>query len=453
MDEPTNHLDIDATEWLEDFLKNYKKCFLVISHDRYFLDVVTNKTLELENCQGKLYNVSYTQYVKQKAEDRKIMQKHFDLQQKEIARLEAFIEQQRRWNRQRNIIAAESRQKALDRMQKIEKPIALPGKIRIKFRTSIISGNDVLFVENLKKEYPGKLVFDNINFTIRKNERVFLLGPNGCGKSTLLKILAGMLEETSGSFEYGHNVMLGYYDQEQKNLDENSTIIEEVWNSNEKLTQTEIRNTLAAFLFTGEDVFKPISVLSGGERSRVSLVKLILSGANFLLLDEPTNHLDINSREVLEEALEEFDGTLLVVSHDRYLINKLATRILAMDGEGSALKDFSGGYSLYQEHKNAQKKEQSISSENSMSQSKLEHLQSKEERARQRRLEKRLKQTEKEIESTENRIRDIENEMTQEEVCSDHVKLLELQQEYDRLKASLERLYRDWEELMSEWEE
>jgi len=449
LDEPTNHLDIDATEWLEDFLKNYRKCFLVISHDRYFLDVTTTKTLELENCHGKLYNVSYSGYVKQKSEDRKILQKHYELQQKEIARLEAFIEQQRRWNRERNIKAAESRQKAIDRMEKIEKPSPLPGKIRIKLRTGIVSGNDVLFVENLKKDYPGKQVFDNISFNIKKNEKVFLLGPNGCGKSTLLKILAGMLDETSGSVEYGHNVIPGYYDQEQKDLDENSTIIEEVWKAKEKLTQTEIRNTLAAFLFKGEDVFKPISVLSGGERSRVSLAKLMLSGANFLLLDEPTNHLDINSREALEDALQEFDGTLLVVSHDRYLINKLATRILVMDGKGSSLEDFAGGYSQYQEYKNTQKKEQDTSSENSMSRSKLEHLLSKEEKSRQRRLEKRLNQTENDIELTESRMKEIESEMTKEEVCSDHVKLLELQQEYDRLKDRLERLYRDWEELMS----
>ena len=257
---------------------------------RFFLDAVTNKTIELENRACKTFNGNYTFFAKHKAIDREIQQKHFNLQEKEISKMEAFIEQQKRWNREKNIIAAESRQKAIDRMDKIDKPKNLPDKIKIKFKTGIVSGNDVLFVENLSKTYPGKPLFQNISFILRRDERAFLLGPNGSGKSTFLKIISGKIEDYDGSFEYGHKVKIGYYDQEHEGLNEKNTILDEVWNSNEELTQTELRNALASFLFKGEDVLKPISILSGGEKSRVALVKLMLSGANVLLLDEPTNH-------------------------------------------------------------------------------------------------------------------------------------------------------------------
>lgn len=451
LDEPTNHLDIEALEWLEDFLKNYRKSIVLISHDRYFLDAVTNKTVELENCECRVYNGNYTSYLNQKSIDREIQQKHYEMQQKEISRMEAFIEQQKRWNREKNIIAAESRQKAIDRIERLERPKELPDKIRIKFRSSIISGNDVLFVEQLAKEYPGKPLFKNISFKLTRNERVFLLGPNGCGKSTLLKLLAGKLDKTSGLFEYGHNVRLGYYDQELENLNESSSIIEEVWNSNEKLTQTELRTTLAAFLFKGEDVFKPISTLSGGEKSRVSLVKLMLSGANFILLDEPTNHLDINSREVLENALSSFDGTILTVSHDRYFINKLATRVLEFDG--SSLIDFKGNYSYYLEQRSRINKiTQAVPDEIKVTKSKLEHLESKEIRARQRKLEKQLNDTEQEISGIEVRLGEIESEMESEEVYSDHIKLTQLHDEEVGLRKRLEVLYGFWGELIAEKE-
>lgn len=449
LDEPTNHLDISAIEWLESFLKNYRKCVLLISHDRFFLDVITNKTIELENCECRTYNGNYSSYIELKKADREIQQKHFELQQKEIARLEAYIEQQRRWNRERNIIAAESRQKAIDRMDKIERPKDLPDKVRIKFRGSIISGNDVLFIENLEKEYPGKPLFKNINLRIKRSEKVFLLGPNGCGKSTLLKILSGRLQETSGSFEYGHKVKIGYYDQEHSELDESNSIIEEVWKSNEKLTQTEIRNSLASFLFKGEDVLRPVSTLSGGEKGRVSLLKLMLCGSNLLLLDEPTNHLDINSREVLEEALRDFDGTLLIVSHDRYFINKLATRIIEL--EGDSLLDFGGNYSFYMEHKSRIKKEASLEAPSAApSQAKLERIATKEEKARQRRIEKQLADTETEIADTEARLKQIDTEMSSEEASSDHVLLIKLQEEKSGHETRLEELYDLWEQLSSE---
>jgi len=452
LDEPTNHLDIDTLEWLEEFLKNYRKSVLVISHDRYFLDRVTNKTIEIENNKCKIYDGNYSAFMKQKAEDREIQQKHYELQQKEIAKMEAFIEQQKRWNRERNIVAAESRQKAIDRLDKIEKPEKLPEKIKIKFRSEIASGNDVLFVEGLSKEYPGKQLFCDVNFKIKKNERVFLLGPNGCGKTTLLKILGGRLEPTLGSVEYGYNIIVGYYDQELKDLDENNTIIDEVWSVNEKLTQTEIRNVLASFLFRGEDVFKKISTLSGGEKSRVALVKLMLSGANFLLLDEPTNHLDVNSRESLEEALLNFDGTILAVSHDRYFISKLGTRILEFNGK--SVFDYKSDYPNYLEYRNKIKKAMQHEGKltRKVSASKLEHMESKEEKARKRKLEKQLNETEHEIEEIESRLETIKNEMQREDIQSDHIKLLDFHDEYNKLNKRLEELYIIWESLAEEKE-
>lgn len=449
LDEPTNHLDINSLEWLEDFLKNYKKCVLIISHDRYFLDMVTNKTIELENSQCRVYNGNYTSYMQQKSVDRDIQQKHFDQQQKEIAKMEAFIEQQKRWNREKNIIAAESRQKAIDRIDKVVKPKELPDKIKIKLKSTIISGNDVLFVEKLAKEYPGKTLFKDISFNLKRNEKVFLLGPNGCGKSTILKLLTGRLEKTCGEVEYGHKVKVGYYDQEHEGLNEENCILDEVWNDNDSLTNTHVRNVLASFLFKGEEVFKPISVLSGGEKARVALVKLMLSGSNFLILDEPTNHLDINSREVLEESLLNFDGTILAVSHDRYFINKLATRILELDNE--SLLDYGGNYSFYIEYKNRIKKDkQSNVVESKSSATKLDFMSNKEEKSRQRKLEKQLNDCEKEISEIESRLSAIQSEMTSETVLCDHIMLTKLHDEQSSLEIKLETLYELWETLASE---
>lgn len=443
LDEPTNHLDIDAMEWLEDFLKNYRKSVFIISHDRYFLDSVTTKTLELENCQCKMYPGSYSQYARQKALDREIQQKHFEQQQKEISRMEAFIEQQRRWNREKNIVAAESRQKAIDRIEKLDAPKKLPDKIKIKFQSSLTSGNDVLNVDALSKEFPDKPLFNDISFEMKRNENTFLLGPNGCGKSTLLKIFAGRLPQTSGYFEYGHKVLLGYYDQELEDLDETKTVLEEVWDTNESLTHTQIRNALAQFLFTGEDVYKPVRILSGGEKSRVALVKLMLSGSNFLLLDEPTNHLDINSREALEEALQNFDGTILAVSHDRYFIKKLATRIIEMSDH--SLNDFKGDYTYYLEKRNTINSADSTGTkETVMSASKLERLETKEDKARQRKFERLLAQTEKAIFETETRLNVIETEMSTEVTQSDHIALTALLEEQTILRSKLDDLYEAW---------
>ena len=330
LDEPTNHLDIETMGWLENFLIDYTGNVLIISHDRFFLDRVTNKTLRIEHCRAKLYNGSYTASIAQYEEDRAIQEKHYQLQQKEIARQEAYIAQQRAWNRERNIVAAESREKALERMVKIEKPKAAPKAIRMHFTASGESGNEVLRARGLSMGFGAHTLFSHLDFLIKKRERVFIVGPNGCGKSTLIKLMLDQLAPTAGLIEFGYNVEIGYYDQENQNLTPANTVLEELWSAYPSLPELEIRNALALFLFRNDDIEKTVSMLSGGERARLTLAKLILSKMNLLILDEPTNHLDINSREALEAALDGFDGTLITVSHDRYLIDKLATRILAL---------------------------------------------------------------------------------------------------------------------------
>ena len=451
LDEPTNHLDIDAVEWLEDFLINYKKGVMIISHDRFFLDRITNKTLEIENCESKLYNGNYTKYVKQKEQDREIQQKHYEQQQKEIARIEAFIEQQKRWNRERNIIAAESRQKAIERMEKIEKPKDLPEKIKIDFKVAMQSGNEVLTVDKLSKEYPGRPLFKNLSFKIKKKERVFILGPNGCGKSTLLKILRGKIKEYSGSFKFGHNTTEAYYDQEHSDLSLNNTVIDELLEVSDNLSMTEIRNALAMFLFKGDDVFKEIDKLSGGEKGRISLLKIMLSGANVLILDEPTNHLDISSREILESALLDYEGTLIIVSHDRYFIDKIATRIIELGSESYI--DYMGNYSEFKQYKGRIALEaKTASTAEKVSAAKLSHIATKEEKARRRKLERQYTETENEIAKLESSIENIKAEMQSEEILSDHVKLNELHNKQQEMEKRLEELYELWETLAMEIE-
>ncbi|MBP3580947.1 MAG: ABC-F family ATP-binding cassette domain-containing protein, partial [Clostridia bacterium] len=352
LDEPTNHLDIETVEWLEEYLKGYKKSIIVISHDRYFLDKITKKTFEVENHKGKLYPCAYTEYVRRKEEDRKNDEKHYNLQQKEIARLEAFIENQHRWNRERNIIAAESRMKAIDRMEKLEKPKDLPSNIKFRFEMGENGKcpDKMLEVTGLSKGYPGKQLFENVSFLLHGRDKMFILGQNGVGKSTMLKILCGKLGQDFGTFEYARGLSIGYYDQEHQGLDNKNTVIDELWNCFPNKTQTEIRSVLAGFLFTSEDVFKSIEVLSGGEKARLTFAKLMLEKSDLLILDEPTNHLDAPSREVLEQALVQYDGTLLCVSHDRYFVKKLANRIFEMRTDGTL--DFKGDYETFCECKN-----------------------------------------------------------------------------------------------------
>ena len=328
LDEPTNHLDIETLAWLEGYLASYPKCVMIISHDRYFLDKVTNKTLAIEHRRAKLYNGGYTKSMEQRRLDREIAERHWKNQQREIARQEAYIAQQRAWNRERNIVAAESRQKLLDKMERVERPENDPRAIRMRFGEAIASGNDVLNVRSLSMGFGERILFRDLSFLVRRKERVLVIGPNGCGKSTLIKLILHKLSPTAGIIEEGYNVVVGYYDQENQNLTPSNTVLDELWNAYPTKTETEIRNTLALFRFTGDAVFKEVGVLSGGERARLTLAKLMLSQMNLLILDEPTNHLDIDSREALESALEQFDGTIITVSHDRYLIEKLATRIL-----------------------------------------------------------------------------------------------------------------------------
>ena len=448
LDEPTNHLDIAAVEWLEDYLKNYKKCLLIISHDRYFLDSVTNKTIEIENKTSTFYNTNYSGFVKQKAINREIQEKHYQLQQKEIARQEAIIEQQRRFNREKNIVTAESRLKALDRMVKIDKPEAAPSKMRMRFNQAVTSGNEVLELDSVSKAYGDKKLFENLSFKVKRAERVFLLGPNGCGKSTLLKILAGRLDATSGKFSFGAKVDMGYYDQEMADLNKDNTILDEVWSVNQKLIQTEVRSALAAFLFTGEDVFKKISVLSGGEKSRVSMLKLIFSEANFIILDEPTNHLDINSREILEEALMDYEGTMLIVSHDRYFIDKLATRII--DIGATPPVDCMGNYTYFVSHIRKNTAQNNSNEINTISEAKQSRIATKEERSRIRKLEKQLSDAEKEISNLEGRLEELENEMV--EAATNHIKLIELTEEKTVKEQKLEELYAVWTEVSEQLE-
>ena len=328
LDEPTNHLDIETLGWLENYLLTYKKCVMVISHDRYFLDRVTNKTLAIEHHRAKLYHGGYTATTEQRRIDRELAEKHYKDQQKEIARQEAYIAQQRQWNRERNIIAAESRQKLLDKMVRLEKPKEAPKSIRMQFSAASASGNEVLTAHRLSMGFDGRTLFKDLSFLVKKNERLFIVGQNGAGKSTLIKMMLGKLAPLSGYLEAGYNVEIGYYDQENQNLSPENTVLDELWNAYPTLPETEIRNTLALFRFTNEDVFKTVEKLSGGERARLTLAKLILSKMNLLILDEPTNHLDIDSREALEKALSAFDGTVITVSHDRYFMDKLATRVL-----------------------------------------------------------------------------------------------------------------------------
>lgn len=449
LDEPTNHLDIETLAWLEDFLSSYRGTLLVISHDRYFLDRVTNKTLEIENRHAELYGGNYTRYVELKAENREIRERQYKNQQKEIARIEAYIEQQRRWNRERNIIAAESRQKALDRMVKIERPEELPQKIRLAFTKSGESGNDVLTARGLSKSFPDKPLFSDVSFLVKKHDRMFIQGPNGCGKSTLIKIIADKLLPDSGELEFGYNVTVGYYDQENQNLDPENTVLDELWNCHENLTQTEIRSALALFLFKGDDIEKKVSVLSGGEKARLTLCKLILQKMNLLILDEPTNHLDINSREALEGALQNFDGTIIAVSHDRYFISKLATRILDL-GIKPAL-DYMGGYDDYQRYKTLMKPgvQDSELSREDMTDSKERYLKNKEQAAEQRRLQTRKKKNAEETAKLEKELETVIEAQSDESRQSDYVHMNELYERQTEIETRLMELYEEAETLAS----
>ncbi len=442
LDEPTNHLDISALAWLEDYLKNGAKTVIIISHDRYFLDKVTTKTLEIENNHSKMYNGSYSVYAEKKRIDREIQAKQYKDQQKEIARIEAYIANQRRWNRERNIIAAESREKQLAKLVRKERPEALPDKIKFSFQSASRSGDDVLSVRNISKSYGEKTLFSDVSFEIGYKDRAFLFGENGCGKSTLIKIIAGRLAPDKGVIDCGYNVYMGYYDQENQELDGGNTVMDELWSVNESLAPGEIRSILARFLFRGDDCFKNVSDLSGGERARLTLAKLIMSKNNLLILDEPTNHLDINSREVLEEALESYEGTLIAVSHDRYFISKLSNRILAFGAEEKGkIFDYKGSYDEFLNYRaqyiNVKENSSEVKKE---TEAKSEYLKKKEEASAKRKLEHKIEVSKKEVQRIEKRIEEIDTESASV-AATDHKRLAELYDEKEALEEKLMDLY------------
>ncbi len=444
LDEPTNHLDLDTMLWLEGHLAAYpkSKTVLLVSHDRLFLDRVTNKTLDIEHGRAKLYKAKYSDYAELKKKDRAEAEKKYELQQREIARQEAYIEQQRRWGRERNIIAAESREKALARMEKLEKPMALPKSIRFTLTSSGESGNEVAEAKGLTMGFGANILFKNLSFLVKKHDRLFIWGPNGCGKSTLIKLLLGQLEPLSGTIEFGYNVTVGYYDQENQNLDEENTVLDELWNAYPTLTETEIRNTLALFLFRGQDIEKEVRVLSGGERARLTLAKLILSKMNLLILDEPTNHLDIESREALENALKAFDGTIIAVSHDRYFTRQLATRFVDL-GDGG--RDFRGGYDDYMAWREARGDDlPAVLNATVESAPKDEYAERKRSNAERRKLEKRKAEIAREIAKLEKRIADIDD-LLFGEAATDYIRAAELTDEKTVAEDRLMQLYEEEE--------
>ena len=452
LDEPTNHLDMESIAWLETYLLNYPGAVFIVSHDRYFLDKVVTKIVEIEAAQMRMYEGNYSAYALKKAQLRDAQYKAYLNQQREIKHQEAVITKLRSFNREKSIKRAESRVKMLDKIQRIEKPIEIDNQMRISLEPRFISGNDVLTVEGLSKAFPGQTLFTDINFEIKRGERVALIGNNGTGKTTILKILNGIVDADAGRFALGSKVQIGYYDQEHHVLHMEKTIFQEISDTYPTLTETEIRNMLAAFLFTGDDVFKLISSLSGGERGRVSLAKLMLSEANFLILDEPTNHLDIASKEILEEALNSYTGTVLYVSHDRYFINQTATRI--MDLTNQAIVNYIGDYDDYLEKKDemtriyapAQETAAQEVKEN-VSETKLTWQQQKEEQALKRKRENELKKVEARIEELETRDKEIDETMVLPDICTNVAECTKLSREKAAIAEELEGLYEKWEEL------
>lgn len=449
LDEPTNHLDIESVEWLEGFLQNSKCAFIVISHDRYFLDRVTNKTFSLENGRLKSYIGSYSEFAKQHEIEKKTELRNYENAVKEIERLEGIVEQQRRWNREKNIKTAESKMKVIEKLESgLVKPAGETEEMNFSFRSCGGGGQDVVMCDGLGMSFDGKNIFKNVDLFIKKGERVFLLGPNGCGKTTFLKILMGIYTQTEGKFKIGANIKIGYYDQIQESLSMDKTIIDEVWDAYPALTRTQIRNALAVFLFRGEDVFKEINKLSGGERARVELVKLMLASFNLLIMDEPTNHLDIESREALEKSLADYDGTMIMVSHDRYFINKLADRIIYLTNNG--LESFSGSYDDFCA---AHGSTDIINEEKKSPEKGLDYKEQKRLEAQKRKTLNDFKKTEDKISELENEIAKIGEELSKPEIATDFVKAAELSEKSEKLSAELDECFERWEELQTIIEE
>ena len=455
LDEPTNHLDIESIQWLEDFLKGYTGSVLIISHDRYFLDKTVTKIIEIENRCSTVYNGNYSFFISQKEVIRAAQLKQYADQQKEIKHQEEVIKTLRQFNREKSIKRAESREKALNKMEKIEKPENLPEKMHFRLTPRIQSGNDVLSVDSLSMAFDSNKLFSNVTFEIKRGEKVAIIGPNGIGKSTLFKIILGELAPKSGKTTLGVNVYPGYYDQEHHELDDRNTIFDEIHNAYPNMTNGEIRSVLAAFVFTNDDVFKTIGTLSGGEKGRVSLAKIMLSKSNFLILDEPTNHLDMYSKEILENAINSYEGTVLYISHDRYFIDKTAERVIELSKDG--VTQYLGNYSYYMEKKAERERlaaanatdmsaSQSVK-ETAVSDSKADWLMQKEEQAKARKKANEIKKVEDEIEKTEARIAELDELLFTPEVNADTEKLKTLFDEKTVLETKLEDLYEKWEEI------
>lgn len=444
LDEPTNHLDTDTLYWLEEHLRAYPKTLLVVSHDRYFLDRTATKILDIENTKAELYTGNYSAFATQKLEARKRQQKLYDLQQKEIARIEGIIQTQIHFGQEHNYITIASKKKQIEHMDKVDAPENAPGHIRLAFAEAAESGNDVLEADGLAKSFGERKLFSDISFMVKKKDHVVIMGPNGCGKSTLIKILGGFIEADSGALEYGTGVIAGYYDQEQKTLDENKTVLEELCDAHEKLTITQIRTALAGFLFFAEDMEKKVSVLSGGEKARLMLCKMILSKVNLLILDEPTNHLDISSREALENALLSFGGTIIAVSHDRYFMKKLATRIFDLSG---GFYDYHGTFDEYLEFKENRKiaEQTVVKTEVKASEGKLKYNEAKKLAAEIRKAEKRLEKGEAEIEKLEEEKMALEDEMNTS-AATDYVRLSEISTRLSEIDERIDEIFLDMED-------
>lgn len=450
LDEPTNHLDIDAIAWLEGFLRDFKGAMIIISHDRYFLDNVTNKTIELEHNRAMVYKGSYSEFVKKKESVNESLKNKYEHDLKEIKRIEGIVEQQKRWGQAHNFITAASKQKEADRIKdQLVAPESELETMRMHFEPRCESGNDVLICKNLAKAFDDKQLFKNVDIHIRKGERVFIIGGNGCGKTTLFRILTGKTPMDCGEYDYGANVEVGYFDQMQQNLDLSKTAIDEVWDTFPNMTQTEVRSALASFLFKGEEVFKPLSKMSGGERARVSLLKLMLKGSNFLLLDEPTNHLDASSREELEKTLLDYSGTMLIVSHDRYFINKIADRILLLTNDG--VKEYLGNYDYYLERSTAEKQGavQAEGKKEKKEKPQNDYFLQKQKQSEERKRKTKLKKAEAEIERLDEEIAKTQELLSSEEVAADYEKLMELSKLLEDLQKQQEEQYEIWEELES----
>ena len=457
LDEPTNHLDLRSIEWLESYLLNYKGAVIIVSHDRYFLDKIVSKVIDIENGNVQMYLGNYTDFSNKKQMLLDAKMKEYLNQQQEIKHQEAVITKLKQFNREKSIKRAESRQKQLEKIERVEAPQTYSENMRLSLDISKESGKDVLTVHNLSKSFDQKKLFGDINFEIKRGERVAIIGDNGTGKTTLLKIINGLLEPDSGEVIYGSNVSVAYYDQEHQVLHMDKTLFDELSDTYPDMTNTQIRNILAAFLFTGEDVYKKIADLSGGERGRVSLVKLMLSKANFLLLDEPTNHLDIVSKDVLENALNNFPGTVCYVSHDRYFINKTATRIL--DLTENRLLNYIGNYDYYIEKREAVEEAANLTSTEQaekpadVSESKKEWIDNKTAQAQKKKIKNALNKCEKEISEVEDKLQSIDEEFSNPENASNVGKLMELQKQKEALEKRLDKLMVDWEELTLQTEE